>query len=359
MTTADSGRSRTRRTRRRSVAVVLAATTIAATGVLVGRDGAPVVAAAPVVATATVSRQDLVERTALAGTLGFGTVTTLSARSVGTLTWLPGEGETLRAGSRLYSVDARPVVLLAGVLPAYRRLAVGTEGEDVRQLEQGLRALGYTGFTVDSTYSSTTSAAVRRWQKDLGVPQTGEVDPADIVFGPEAARVATRKAGLGDQLGPGLPVLDTTGTTHLVTVALDASRQGLVRRDAPVQVELPDGRVVPGQVSSVGSVAKAAGEESGKQPTLEVVVTLSPSVALDGLDQAPVEVTVESERRPGVLTVPVTALLALAEGGYGVRKTEGSTSSVVPVQLGMFADGRVEVRGTPLSEGDAIEVPAS
>jgi multidrug efflux pump subunit AcrA (membrane-fusion protein) len=66
-----------------------------------------------------------------------------------------------------------------------------------------------------------------------------------------------------------------------------------------------------------------------------------------------------AERRANVLTVPVTALLALTEGGFGVELVDRTGSRVVAVETGMFANGRVEVRSRDLRPGMAVGVPAS
>jgi hypothetical protein len=59
-----------------------------------------------------------------------------------------------------------------------------------------------------------------------------------------------------------------------------------------------------------------------------------------------------------VLTVPVAALLALAEGGYGVQIVEGGTTKIVGVKTGLFAGGQVEVSGDGLAEGQVVGMPA-
>jgi hypothetical protein len=55
--------------------------------------------------------------------------------------------------------------------------------------------------------------------------------------------------------------------------------------------------------------------------------------------------------RAGVLAVPVTALLALGEGGYAVQVVTGATSRLLAVTTGMFAGDLVEVSGQGLTEG--------
>jgi multidrug efflux pump subunit AcrA (membrane-fusion protein) len=79
----------------------------------------------------------------------------------------------------------------------------------------------------------------------------------------------------------------------------------------------------------------------------------------NGYDQAPVDVEFVSDARKNVLTVPVTALLALRGGGYAVEVVAGNTTEVVPVEVGMFADGLVEVTGKGLGPGDRVGVPSA
>jgi len=78
---------------------------------------------------------------------------------------------------------------------------------------------------------------------------------------------------------------------------------------------------------------------------------------LGSLDSAPVSVTLVSDTRENVLTVPVAALVALAEGGYGVQVIEGSTTRYVAVKTGMFAGGRVEISGDGIAEGTVVGLP--
>ena len=74
-------------------------------------------------------------------------------------------------------------------------------------------------------------------------------------------------------------------------------------------------------------------------------------------DQSPVTVNLTGETRKGVLTVPVNALLALPGGGFGLQVVRGGTTREVKVELGMFAEGRVEVSGGGLREGMKVGVP--
>jgi peptidoglycan hydrolase-like protein with peptidoglycan-binding domain len=250
------------------------------------------------------------------------------------------------------------VVVLYGELPASRTLAPGSTGADVAQLERNLRALGYDGFTVDREFTPSTSRAVREWQDDLGLPGTGRVELGRVVVTPGPVRVDSTAVAPGDPVSPGAPVLAYTGTARLVVADLDVADRPLARVGAAVTVELPDGRRLAGRVERVASVIEAAGgPEGGTETRIETVVALT-GARTDELAEATVTVGFTADRREDVLTVPVAALLALAEGGYGVEVVDGATTRYLRVETGLFADGRVEISGAGVTEGLTVGVPA-
>jgi peptidoglycan hydrolase-like protein with peptidoglycan-binding domain len=306
-------------------------------------------------ATAAVTKQTLVDRQSEDGTLAYGDTTAVMTRLAGTVTGLPAAEATIKRGKSLYRIDNSPVVLLYGKLPAYRKLAPGVEGSDVKQFEQNLWALGYRGFTVDKTYSSATADAVQEWQDDLGLSETGTVDPDRIVYAAGPVRVDSLTAALGSVVQPGAEVLATTRTSRVATVDLDISDQRLAKKGATVEVTLPDGSETKAKIIGVETVAVPA---EGNQPaSTKIVVTIGFSKAPKGLNQASVTVGFTASQRKDVLTVPIEALLALAEGGYGVQVVEGSSTRIVAVETGLFADGRVEVSGDGITAGTTVGMP--
>jgi peptidoglycan hydrolase-like protein with peptidoglycan-binding domain len=313
--------------------------------------------------TAQVSRQTLVDMQTESGELGYGDATTVSGRVGGTVTGLPATGSTVKRGQALYRLDNTPVLLLYGSLPAYRALSPGAEGADVKQFEQNLRALGYDGFTVDDEYSASTASAVKEWQEDLGLPETGTVELGRIVYAAGAVRVDSHEAAVGDAVQPGTAVLSYTGSARVVTVELDMADQRLAKKGAAVSLTLPDGKTTAGKITKIetvidtGSGSEGGGQEDPKTK-IKVTVTVTDAKALAGLDQAAVDVAFTTSQREDVLTVPVAALLALAEGGYGVQVVEGTSTRIVAVQTGLFASGRVEVTGDGLAEGMTVGIPA-
>ncbi|WP_117210820.1 peptidoglycan-binding protein [Allorhizocola rhizosphaerae] len=308
--------------------------------------------------TAKVTRQDLRATEEVTGDLGHGPASSLINRIPGTVTSLPVAGSVIQQGQVLYEVDSHPVVLLYGAEPAYRPLGTGTEGADVRQLETALRALGYTGFSVDEEFTSGTADAVREWQEDLGLPETGRVELGRVVFVSEAIRVETLRLELGQPAQAGQALLTHTGITRLVTARLDVADQRMAVPGTHVKIEMPSGASVSGKVEKVYSVIEApSGQGQQSQTRLEAIISLADPKAAEGFDAAAVDIEFTVNERRGVLAVPVAALVALAEGGYGVEVVDGAASRYVRVETGLFAGGHVEVSGPDVAEGMTVGMP--
>ncbi|OLT31759.1 peptidoglycan-binding protein [Actinomadura sp. CNU-125] len=303
------------------------------------------------------AEQTLKDTETVDGELGYGPTYTASAGVKGTLTDLPASGSVIDRGRELYEVNGDPVVLMYGSKPAYRPLTVGTDGSDVKRFEVNLSALGYDGFTVDDEYSSATAAAVREWQEDIGVEETGIVEPGRVMFARGAVRVDSLQADVGAPVGPGTKVLDYTGTVKAVTVELETSEQRMAKKGSAVEVVLPENETVEAEIDEVTTVIDPG--EQGAEPTtkVEVTVWLDSGAAAKAAKEyalASVDVTFTAGQRENVLTVPVTALVALSEGGFGVEVVKGSTSAFVPVETGLFADGKVEISGPGIAAGTVV-----
>jgi peptidoglycan hydrolase-like protein with peptidoglycan-binding domain len=335
--------------------VVLVGAGLAAMGVGGGNSAAPVRSTLPP-ATTTIEKTTLTTTEKVDGTIGYGDPRAVTGTGKGMLTWLAKAGRTVSRGEPVYKVDTSPVPLLYGSLPLYRTLRSGLKGPDVLQLERNLRALGYTGFTVDKTFGSATTDAVKRWQDDLDVRKTGAIEPGSVVIAPGAIRVAEHRKATGDPVSGG-PVLTCTDTTQIITVKLDVGLRKLAGKGTTAALTTPDGGSTRGTITNVGAVATRPSKDSDTS-TVKVTISVGDQKALGGLDQAPVDVRLTSGRRRDVLAVPVAALLALPGGRYGVQMVEGGTARTVPVETGMFAEGKVEISGSGLREGMKVGIPA-
>lgn len=192
----------------------------AAAFLLVDRGDAAAPATEPVTLRAVeVEQRDLIEYSDLDGTLGYATTVSAPAGSAGTVTAIVDDGDTLSRGQTAFEVDAVPVVVFYGDVPLYRSLGEGAEGDDVALLERNLASLGYhateddageevdTGFAVDGVFDSATTAAVERWQADIGRAETGVVEPSQVIVigGPSIA--TSLSAEVGDRVQDTSPVL--------------------------------------------------------------------------------------------------------------------------------------------------------
>ncbi|MGW1344278.1 peptidoglycan-binding protein [Kribbella sp. NPDC002412] len=348
--------------RRALTAVVVLAAGGAASAFLVNRgdtsQAADQAAVALPVNTTKVTQQTLKDTEEADGELGFGTTSAAVNRTAGTITAVPDSGQELKRGETVYSVDNKPTTLLYGALPAYRRLLDGSEGQDVLQLEQNLSAMGYTGFTVDDEYTDATAEAVEEWQEDLGLDESGIVELGSVLFAPGHIRVDSVAVQEGAPLGPNQNVLTYTGTTKAVTVQLDAADQRLAKPKSKVDVTLPDGKVVPGRVEKVSTVIiPAESQDKDPETKVEVIVAVDNQKAVAAWALASVDVTFTASERKNVLTVPVAALVALREGGFGVEVSDGTASGYVPVKTGLFANGQVEISGAGIKAGTVVGIP--
>ncbi len=344
-----------------SIALVAA---VAAGGVAVAALASPDAAATSQAAglpaaTAPITRGDLSDSTQVQGTLEFSGKRKLNAGAVGTLTWVPKAGSTITRDGRLYEVNGTPVRLMYGTTPMYRALKTGDKGQDVRQLNQNLRALGFSSASAGDTFTYGTAAAVKSWQHDHGLARTGTIGPDEVAFTSGRLRIASASSAVGDQANAGQPVLTLTGLSRVVGFKIDVSDAKLAPKGTAVSVGLPDGTTAQGKVASVGATAQVGTDLQDKTPKIDITVALDHPGKGVGPDQSPVTVNLTGQTRKAVLTVPVNALLALPGGGFGVQVVENGKARDVHIDLGMFGQGRVEISGAGLHEGLNVGVPAS
>ena len=351
-------------------------------------------AAAPVDGSTTVQYRDLISTDTESGTLGYENPQTVFNGLTGTITWLPRIGQALKPGQTLFKVDGQPVILMDGTTPAYRDLTSSdSDGSDILQLNRDLRSLGFDPehlITVDDGWQAATSTAVEAWQASVGETETGTIALGQIVFLPGAQRITAVNAALGSTGGPGgsssgpgsglgsgasnaagspssssggsagaEAILQTTSNHLVVTVNLDATKQSEAVVGERLTVQLPSGNSVSGRITQVSPVAQSsttsssssgAGSSSTPSVTIPVTIKLMDRHRLSGLDQATVSVNFHQQEERHVLSVPVTALLAIAGGGYAIQQAT-APHRLVAVTPGLFAAGYVQISGAQAYPG--------
>lgn len=342
--------------------------TVAATAAL-GGTGTARVTHSPRLPVVVIQRGTLVQAQTVGGSVGYGPAWFVSGHGAGTITWLPRAGATIARGEQLYRSDDAPVTLFYGDLPLYRTLRYVAAappaghhghghaapppppqtGHDVELVAANLAALGfYGGDPAYASYDAALAAAVRAWQHAIGAPVTGVIGPADVVVAGGPVRVSSVLAHVDD--GVNEQVLTLTGTAKLITLRVPPALAQSLAQGRRVTVTLPAGNSIRGRVVGIGSL-RAGGSGSPGQGSVPVTVAALHPRVLDRSVLGAVSARIVTAARRHVLHVPITALLALAGGGYGLQLPDGR---LVPVRIGMVADGEVQVSGAGIHAGSRV-----
>jgi peptidoglycan hydrolase-like protein with peptidoglycan-binding domain len=147
---------------------------------------------------------------------------------LGLITTLPIRNTQFSEGSVLLTSSGRPVFVFQGKLPAYRDLTPGIRGEDVRQLEQALKRLGFDPGQIDGVYDQNTGAAVNKWYQSKGS------EP----FGPTREHLALVRT-LEREWSDAVKVQEATAAVALAAVpAVESARALALHNNRTVSVDL-------------------------------------------------------------------------------------------------------------------------
>lgn len=292
------------------------------------------------------------------GTVGYTEQREFPAPLGGVLTELPAPGTVLRSGDVLYRVDDRPVFFLNGATPAWREFAPGMEdGPDVKQLEQVLADLGYFGGWVDESFTDLTTQAIKAWQKANGMKEDGVIPKGGIVFGTGAIRVGTAKTTTGQIVEPGTVLYEASGATAVVNAEIPVADRASVPVGAVATFSLPNGEQATGKVSRIGDPTEKEDPSGRKRVVVPVTITPDEPKKLDGQNALSVQLSFAQQAKGEVLQVPVSSLLAASDTAFEVEVFTGKRTIRIPVTVGRFASGMVEVTGGKLKAGDRVVVP--
>lgn len=291
----------------------------------------------------------------------FGEATAAAVRSWQKAEGLPQTGE-VELGRVLFADGARRITAV--------HVAVG-EDPPPSGSEEPARKKPHSKKPASKKPSPMEKAA-RESQKERAAKARGEKEQSarerPTKESSKEKEEATKKPSGSGGAAPVL-ALGTTSTRQIVLLQVKANQQELAHVGESAPVALPNGNVVVGRITSVGTVATESSENekekggggsnpssgNGENATISVTLALNHRVAR--LDKAPVSVELVKSIRHNVLAVPATALVAIAGGGYAVQALEGSRRSELAVTPGMFANGYVEIEGAGIHAGLGVTQP--
>lgn len=222
-------------------------------------------------------------------------------------------GSTIESGTAPLWLDDAPVVALATTLPLWRDLPVGTEGNDVRALQEELTRLGHP-VEATGTLGTKTLRAVNALFDDLGDPSAlTSVPRSRLLWIPEpSVTVAECSVTTGSQLEAGAELVVTPGT--LAGVALrDGAPSDLVAGARTLRVDGIDVAVEP--------------QNPITDPALLAQLDAAPSLQQAGTgDEAPVG-QLRLAEPVDVSVVPPSAVITAPDG------TTCVTTDAVPHRL--------------------------
>ena len=280
-------------------------------------------------------------------------------------------GGKVAMGTVLFWSNGLPVIAVEGDAAATpvlsRALSVGvTDGIDVKLFEQALAAGGFTAdstLVVDDHFDAATATAATAWLASLGVT----VDPASVVIPAGSFAVVPAGLSIGATLVPDgtvLPgdsvVMSLTAPSRQVTTTapIDDTTFAL---GAKIDVQFPDATVQPGIVVAVGNVATNTSNTPGSTPSVTITISVENiPTTVDTFVEIPVTLRVVSASVPKAIVVPVSALVALKEGGYAVEVVAGKNpdgtnlTKLVGVKPGLFTNGFVQVDGSLKPDADVV-----
>lgn len=247
--------------------------------------------------------------------------------SPGLITSLPLRNKEISEGAVLLTASGRPVFVLQGKLPAYRDLTPGTSGEDVRQLEQGLKKLGFDPGRVDGVFDRQTSLAVARWYKSKGWEPFGATKE-------QLANLSALERDWGEASKSKL-TSDTAASALTVDAVQATADQNVNAASAEVaakKAELEKLRAAPGKTPLTVETERAKADYANKAAAAEIAALIAER-ALIVLDP----------RQPETARAAIDAKLEVARAAANKIQLEGDIAVQAAERDASLANERVQL----------------
>jgi peptidoglycan hydrolase-like protein with peptidoglycan-binding domain len=295
----------------------------------------------------------------------------ISGLSGATIDRQAAAGGKVTTGTVLFWSNGLPVIAVEGDAAATpvlsRALSVGVaDGIDVKLFEQTLEAGGFTAdstLVVDDHFDTATATAAVAWLASLGVtadPATLAIPAGSFAVVPAGLSIGTALVPDGTVLASDSVVMSLTAPSRQVTTTAPIG-DATFALGAKIDVEFPDSTVQPGTVVNVGNVATNTSNTPGSTPSVTITISVENiPTTVDTFVEVPVTLRVVSANVPQAIVVPVSALVALKEGGYAVEVVSGknpdgtNATKLVGVKPGLFTNGFVQVEGSLKPDTDVV-----
>lgn len=386
---ADDGGPRIRRRRRYGAAAIVGALLVAVgLGFFAGRlvqspEQARAEQAAPPASliTADVARARLTTTVIFRADVSAGRTFTVAPSAVGVVTSVDvRRGARVASGTKVLSVNDRPVFVLAGAVPMYRDLRRGDHGGDVERLQESLNSAGHPTTDQLGVFGPSTEDALVALYAQVGLqPPTGLAVPSTEAAGSRpdgGSRPAQEDPSFVASQNELLFVrqLPSTVAALKVTEGISSEQASIMLRSSaptlranvnPLDARLLRvGQVVTASSGDGGVTVKGRIRTIGRPTTDEREGRVVPVVIVPRHDLRPslvggeMRVTASVAETKSTLLVPTSALETDASGHVFVRKVSGDRIKEVAVVVLGESNGRasIDARANELSEGDKVAV---
>ena len=157
----------------------------------------------------------------------------------------PSVRRQAQVGDILYWVDLKPVVVARGATPSFRSLSVGSNGDDVRQLQGFLRELGYPVADAPGNFGTSTAHAVQQWQGDIEATVDGVVGAGDIIYlastFPRAIVLKAEVVAVGATVTGGETVLSVLSESPTFVMPVTDTQAAVMPTGTAVIIDGPNG----------------------------------------------------------------------------------------------------------------------
>lgn len=273
--------------------------------------------------------------------------------------------ESIKTGQELFRVNGNPVYALNGTTPIYRNLRYGDSGDDVKVLQSSLKELSYDIDEIDGDFGSDTRSALKDFQEDKELSETGILNFANFQAFPLPSNVVNLPVKQGDRLNAGQAVAVFADTDKLKVDVLvneidipkvKVGQQTLITVDA-LPKEKFSGKVsfVSEMPSDSSSTQQNSSQSSGTGVVSYKVEILFDKVSSDVKAGMTANADIVIEKKDSALVVP-SAAVAEREGKKFVRivGTDGMPREV-EVTIGITSDEKTEIL-SGLNEGNRVVI---